>query len=118
MDSGVLERERGITILSKVTSFSYKGHLINALDTPGHADFGGAGASSGCSRVPCCGQLVQRRPGRVVKVPTATSALASQRAPALSLSLSLSRVLQAKSSASCRWWTALCCWLMQWKVSG
>ncbi|KAI8473301.1 MAG: elongation factor-like protein [Monoraphidium minutum] len=41
MDSGALERERGITILSKVTSFRYRGHLINALDTPGHADFGG-----------------------------------------------------------------------------
>ncbi|KIZ01064.1 putative GTP-binding protein TypA/BipA like protein [Monoraphidium neglectum] len=41
MDSGALEKERGITILSKVTSFHYQGHLINALDTPGHADFGG-----------------------------------------------------------------------------
>jgi hypothetical protein len=49
MDSGALERERGITILSKVTSFSYKGHMINALDTPGHADFGGA-AVGGCTR--------------------------------------------------------------------
>jgi GTP-binding protein len=41
MDSNSLERERGITILSKYTSFAYKGHLINAVDTPGHADFGG-----------------------------------------------------------------------------
>eukprot|EP00775_Hariotina_reticulata_P011018 gene11018-11172_t len=36
-----MERERGITIFSKYTSFIYKGHLVNAVDTPGHADFGG-----------------------------------------------------------------------------
>lgn len=41
MDSNALEKERGITILSKYTSFAYKGYQINALDTPGHADFGG-----------------------------------------------------------------------------
>jgi GTP-binding protein len=41
MDSGALEQERGITILSKVTSFYYKDHKINIVDTPGHADFGG-----------------------------------------------------------------------------
>ena len=41
MDSNVLEKERGITISSKYTSFSYKGYTINAVDTPGHADFGG-----------------------------------------------------------------------------
>jgi predicted membrane GTPase involved in stress response len=41
MDSGELERERGITILSKCTSISYKGNIINIIDTPGHADFGG-----------------------------------------------------------------------------
>ena len=41
MDSGALEKERGITITSKYTSFAYKGHTINAVDTPGHADFGG-----------------------------------------------------------------------------
>ena len=41
MDSNTLEKERGITILAKYTSFKYRGHLINALDTPGHADFGG-----------------------------------------------------------------------------
>ncbi|KAJ3390978.1 hypothetical protein HDU84_006650 [Entophlyctis sp. JEL0112] len=41
MDSNVLERERGITILSKSTCVSYKGHRINIVDTPGHADFGG-----------------------------------------------------------------------------
>ena len=41
MDSNTLEKERGITILSKYTSFRYKEHLINAVDTPGHADFGG-----------------------------------------------------------------------------
>ena len=40
-DSNTLEKERGITILAKYTSFRYKSHLVNALDTPGHADFGG-----------------------------------------------------------------------------
>jgi GTP-binding protein len=41
MDSNVLERERGITILAKNTAVHYDGHLINIVDTPGHADFGG-----------------------------------------------------------------------------
>ncbi len=41
MDSGAIERERGITILSKNASVSYKGYHINIVDTPGHADFGG-----------------------------------------------------------------------------
>lgn len=41
MDSGDLERERGITILSKNTSVHYKNTKINIVDTPGHADFGG-----------------------------------------------------------------------------
>ncbi|WP_274363282.1 translational GTPase TypA [Paenibacillus thermotolerans] len=41
MDSGDLERERGITILAKNTGVTYNGHLINIVDTPGHADFGG-----------------------------------------------------------------------------
>ena len=41
MDSGALERERGITILSKNTSAMFEGHKINIIDTPGHADFGG-----------------------------------------------------------------------------
>ena len=41
MDSGTMERERGITISSKYTSFPYHGHTLNAVDTPGHADFGG-----------------------------------------------------------------------------
>ncbi len=41
MDSMDLERERGITIASKNGSYNYKGHLINIIDTPGHADFGG-----------------------------------------------------------------------------
>jgi GTP-binding protein len=41
MDSNDLERERGITILSKNTSIHYEGTKINIVDTPGHADFGG-----------------------------------------------------------------------------
>ena len=41
MDSGDIEKERGITILSKNTSVMYNGVKINIVDTPGHADFGG-----------------------------------------------------------------------------
>lgn len=41
MDSNTIERERGITILSKNTALEYKGYKINVIDTPGHADFGG-----------------------------------------------------------------------------
>src|SRR6188768_6188 len=41
MDSNDLERERGITILAKNASITYKGVRINIIDTPGHSDFGG-----------------------------------------------------------------------------
>jgi len=41
MDSGDIERERGITILAKTTAIHYKDHKVNIVDTPGHADFGG-----------------------------------------------------------------------------
>src|SRR5688572_17771411 len=41
LDSNPLERERGITILSKNTAITWKGTRINIVDTPGHADFGG-----------------------------------------------------------------------------
>jgi GTP-binding protein len=41
MDSNDLERERGITILAKITGIHYKGNKINIVDTPGHSDFGG-----------------------------------------------------------------------------
>lgn len=41
MDSNDLEKERGITILAKNTAVDYKDYVINILDTPGHADFGG-----------------------------------------------------------------------------
>ncbi len=41
LDSGELEREKGITIKAKNIAINYKGHKINIIDTPGHADFGG-----------------------------------------------------------------------------
>ena len=41
MDAMDLEKERGITIASKVTSLEWQGHTLFAVDTPGHADFGG-----------------------------------------------------------------------------
>src|SRR5688500_6562166 len=41
MDSNVLERERGITILAKNTAIRWRDYRINIVDTPGHADFGG-----------------------------------------------------------------------------
>ena len=41
MDSNVLEKERGITILSKNTAINWRDYHINIVDTPGHADFGG-----------------------------------------------------------------------------
>ena len=41
LDNNALERERGITIVSKNVSILYKGIKINIIDTPGHADFGG-----------------------------------------------------------------------------
>ncbi|HEX2899129.1 MAG TPA: GTP-binding protein, partial [Bacteroidia bacterium] len=41
MDNNDLERERGITILSKNVSIRYKDYKINIIDTPGHSDFGG-----------------------------------------------------------------------------
>ncbi|MBQ4342019.1 MAG: GTP-binding protein, partial [Clostridia bacterium] len=41
MDSNDIERERGITILSKNTAVNYGEYRINIVDTPGHADFGG-----------------------------------------------------------------------------
>ena len=41
MDSGDLEKERGITIMSKATRMDWQGHQLNIVDTPGHQDFGG-----------------------------------------------------------------------------
>ena len=41
LDSGDLEREKGITILAKQTAVNYEGVHLNIVDTPGHADFGG-----------------------------------------------------------------------------
>ena len=41
MDKNDIEKERGITIMSKCTSIIYNNHKLNVVDTPGHADFGG-----------------------------------------------------------------------------
>ena len=41
MDNIDLEKEKGITIMSKATGIPYNGHFINLVDTPGHQDFGG-----------------------------------------------------------------------------
>lgn len=41
MDKNDIEKERGITIMSKCTSILHNGYKLNVVDTPGHADFGG-----------------------------------------------------------------------------
>jgi GTP-binding protein len=74
MDSNALERERGITILSKNTAVRYKETLINIVDTPGHADFGGEvervlGMVDGCILIVGC----QRRPDAANSVCTQKS---------------------------------------------
>src|SRR4028119_888880 len=62
MDSMDLEREKGITILAKNTAVRRKDLLINIIDTPGHADFGGGGGR-GLSRVDGGGLVVDASGG-------------------------------------------------------
>lgn len=61
MDSNVLEKERGITISAKYTSIRYKGHVVNAVDTPGHADFGGEVERCARNSLPSVGRFWANR---------------------------------------------------------
>src|SRR5688572_33315038 len=60
MDSGDLERERGITILAKNTAIRYRDTVINIVDTPGHRDFG----SEEIGRASCRGRTEAAGPAR------------------------------------------------------
>jgi hypothetical protein len=96
MDSDAQERERGITIMSKVTSIVYRGTRVNIVDTPGHADFGGevervlgarardaAGRRSvGLRAGPycICPRLIMLLPARVCRAPPAPCAVPGARA--------------------------------------
>src|SRR4030095_15311078 len=70
MDSNELERERGITILAKNTAVHYEGHMINIVDTPGHADFGGE-VERGLSMVDGVLLLVDASEGALPQTPVA-----------------------------------------------
>ena len=57
--SNDLERERGITIISKVTRLTWGDHVLNVVDTPGHADFGVSGLSAAAAAASLNGHTAQ-----------------------------------------------------------
>lgn len=61
MDSGDLEREKGITILAKETAILFKGVRVVIVDTPGHADFGGEVERSSWPWTPCFSSSTRRK---------------------------------------------------------
>src|ERR1700727_1865978 len=93
MDSGDLEREKGITILAKNTAVQHGGMTINIVDTPGHADFGGE-VERGLSMVDGVVLLVDASEGPLPGSPRSST-------PATSCSSTWTRTRRRSSSPSC-----------------